>query len=467
MLLTISTIHQPATDLGWLLHKHPERIQSFDISGGKAHVFYPEATEENCTAALLLDLNSIDLVRKLKIPGNDLMLQHYVNDRPFTASSFMSTAISKVYSSALNGKCKDRPELLNQAWPFTVELAAVKVIGGEITLRKVFEPLGYEVELEPQILDDQFPDWGMSPYYKVVLKNTISLQDLLSHLYILLSVFDKERHYWISTNEIDKLLEKGDKWLNDHPDKEFIVRRYLKNIGALARTALERLEGEPEATTNEIEPSEAVKALEEKRQSLHQVRLETAAAALKKTGATTVLDLGCGGGKLLKLLLKEKQFRKILGMDVSFRSLKIAKERLYMENMSPKQLERIELIQGSLTYRDDRLKGFEAAAIIEVIEHLDLDRLAAFERVVFEITRPQHIVLTTPNSEYNELYEFLPEGEFRHDDHRFEWSRQEFKDWTESICQKYGYQVEISGVGEEDAMVGCPSQMAVFHYLSV
>lgn len=465
MLLTISTTHQPATDLAWLLHKHPDKAQSFDISAGKVHIFYPKTTEEECTAALLLDLDAIDLVRKLKVPGDSLMLQHYINDRPFTASSFMSTAIAKVYSSALNGKCKDRPELLEQVWPFQVKLSAVKVSGGETVIRKIFEPLGYEVAVEQQILDDKFPDWGMSPYFTIELKNNISLQDLLTHLYILLPVFDKERHYWVSQNEIEKLLEKGEKWLNEHPEKEYIVRRYLKNIGALARTALARLEAVDIENKNEVEKeeeSEAVKVLKERRVTLHQVRLETALAALKQSGASTIVDLGCGEGKLLKLLIREKQFKKILGMDVSFRSLKIAKERLYFENMAPKQKERIDLIQGSLTYKDDRLKGFDAAAIIEVIEHLDPERLQAFERVVFEQAKPQTIVLTTPNSEYNALYEFLPEGTFRHDDHRFEWSREEFQKWTEGICKRYSYTVEISGVGEEDEAFGTPSQMAVF-----
>lgn len=460
MLLTISTTHQPATDLGWLLHKHPEKIQSFDLSAGKAHIFYPKATKEECTAALILDIDSIDLVRKLKVPGKNLMLQHYVNDRPYTASSFMSVAISKVYSSALNGKCKDRPELLNQAWPFCVKLSAVKVSGGETAIRKIFEPLGYEIIVEEQVLDAEFPEWGTSPYFTIDLKNNISLEDLLTHLYILLSVFDKERHYWVSQNEVDKLLEKGDKWLSTHPEKEFIVRRYLKNIGVLARDAMERLEQDSVKETEG--ESEVKKKQEERRQGLHQVRLEAAKEALKKAGATTVVDLGCGEGKLLRLLLKERQFKKILGMDVSMRSLQIAKERLYLDNMAPKQKERIELIQGSLTYKDDRLKGFDAAAIIEVIEHLEPERLQAFERVVFEQARPEIIVLTTPNSEYNALYEFLPEGQFRHDDHRFEWSRSEFMEWTNDICERYGYTVEMSGVGEEGEKVGCPSQMAVF-----
>ncbi|MEN7546830.1 3' terminal RNA ribose 2'-O-methyltransferase Hen1 [Rapidithrix thailandica] len=460
MLLSISTTHQPATDLGYLLHKHPDKVQEFKVTAGQAHVFYPEATEEKCTAVMLLDIDPVDLVRTLKVPGSSFMLQHYVNDRPYVASSFMSSAIAKVYSSALGGKCNDKPALPGQALPLEARIAVVKVKGGEAFLRKVFEPLGYELEVEQHMLDKHFDSWGNSPYFTIKLKNTLPLKALLSHLYVLLPVFDLEKHYWVSEHDIEVLLHKGDTWLNEHPEKEMITRRYLKNIGGLTRRALQRLVEE-----NEIEEEvEKVKdqAVVEKKESLHQLRLMAALSQLKASGAKKVLDLGCGNGKLLKLLLKESQFEKILGMDVSFRELQKAKEKLWLDAASPKLQERIQLIQGSLTYRDKRLENFEAAALVEVIEHVDEERLPALERVVFEFAGPKTVVLTTPNAEYNQKYEFLSPEAFRHSDHRFEWTRKQFQEWTTHICESFRYQVEIHPIGEEDESVGASSQMAVF-----
>jgi 3' terminal RNA ribose 2'-O-methyltransferase Hen1 len=176
-----------------------------------------------------------------------------------------------------------------------------------------------------------------------------------------------------------------------------------------------------------------------------------------------VLDLGCGEGRLIQLLLEEPQFQRIVGMDVSYRSLMRANQRL--ERLPSLQRQRVELFQGSLTYRDERLAGYDAAAIVEVIEHLDLARLAAFERVVFQHARPTTIALTTPNAEYNVRYPTLSAGTFRHSDHRFEWTRAEFAAWAERVATTYGYTVTIQPVGPDDPEVGAPSQLAVFQFL--
>ena len=184
---------------------------------------------------------------------------------------------------------------------------------------------------------------------------------------------------------------------------------------------------------------------------------------LISAGAKRVADLGCGEGKLIKLLLAERQFEYILGMDVSYRSLEIAKERLKMERMPEIQLKRLRLIQGSLTYRDKRLEGFDGAALIEVIEHLDEQRLASLQRSVFEFAKPAVVVVTTPNAEYNIRFSDHQEGKMRHTDHRFEWTRQEFQTWAADVAVKYNYDVIFKPVGEEDLEVGALSQMAVFN----
>ena len=461
MLLTLTTTHQPATDLGYLLHKHPDKFQTFPLTFGKAHIFYPESNSEKSTIALLLDIDAIALVKqKRNARYQNFSLGQYVNDRPYIASSFMSVALSKTFSTAMNGKCKDKPEMVDIALPLAVKISVVSAPkGGEILIRKLFEPLGYQVNLERHILDDKFTEWGESKYFNLNLKHTIELKKLLTHLYVLLPVLDNDKHYYVSKAEVDKLLERGKGWLESHPEKDQIIKRYLNNIGTLSRQALNRLVENEELSTssNDINPKE-----QKRKETLHQKRLKLVLEQLKLSGAQSVLDLGCGEGKLLKMLLKEKQFKKITGTDVSFRELNKAKDKLYWDEMAPRQKERIELFQGALTYRDKRLEGYDAAAIVEVIEHLDEDRLQAFEKVIFEFARPDHIVLTTPNSEYNVLFESMEAGTFRHKDHRFEWTRKEFKAWANRVGGLNGYTVSFLPIGEEDKKVGAPSQMAVF-----
>jgi 3' terminal RNA ribose 2'-O-methyltransferase Hen1 len=462
MLLAISTTHRPATDLGYLLHKNPARLQTEELSFGKAHVFYPEASVDLCTAALLVEIDPVALVRGRGPAGEGGQLEQYVNDRPYAANSFLSVAMGRIFSTAMGGRSKDRPELAEAAIPLTAHLPAIAARGGEDLVRRLFEPLGYAVELQGSLLDDKFPEWGASPYVALTISGTVRLQDLLAHLYVLIPVLDNEKHYWVADDEIEKLLKRGEGWLGGHPEKDLIVSRYLKRQRSLAREALGRLMAEDSPEGEADDTSSVAPPAKERAPSLHDQRLQTVLSAIRDTGAKRVVDLGCGEGKLLRLLLAEKQFETILGMDVSRRAVEIAKERLRLEELPERQRGRIELIQGSLLYRDQRLNGFEAAAIVEVIEHLDAPRLAAFERIVFEFARPAHVVLTTPNAEYNAVFATLPAGEFRHGDHRFEWKRAEFEGWASGVAERFGYEVRFEPVGPVDAEYGAPTQMAIF-----
>jgi len=467
MLLSISTDHEPATDLGYLLHKHPDRVQSFKLSFGDAHVFYPEATDERCEACLLLDVDPVGLVRGKGNKGNwkGGMLDQYVNDRPYVASSLMSVAISQVFGSGLAGRSKERAELVEKPIPLTARIDVLPVRGGDELLRRIFEPLGYAVSAVQHPLDEKFTDWGESPYYSVQLEQTTTIASLLQHLYVLIPVFDQRKHYYVGQDEVEKLLAKGEAWLSDHPERDLITRRYLKRRQSLVREALARLV-EEEAVDSDVDDTEeqenVVSEEDQREMSLHEQRLGAVLAVLRASGAKRVVDLGCGEGKLLRELLADRQFTEILGMDVSVRSLEIAHRRLKLDRLPDMQRERIQLMHGSLTYRDDRLADFDAAAIVEVIEHLDPPRLTAFERVVFEHARPRTVVLTTPNQEYNVMWESLPAGEVRHSDHRFEWTREEFADWASEMAKRYDYSVRILPVGPEDTKVGAPSQMGVF-----
>ncbi|WP_417385832.1 3' terminal RNA ribose 2'-O-methyltransferase Hen1 [Gimesia sp.] len=463
MLLSITTTHEPASDLSYLLHKHPDRFQSFKLSFGNAHLFYPTVSEEKCTACLLLDVDPVGMVRG-KGRQQSFLLDQYVNDRPYVASSFMSVTLSQVLGSALNGRCKDRPELASTPLPLTVQIAVLPVRGGEELIREIFEPLGYEVAIQSFPLDEQFPDWGESPCYTVTLTATKTLSELLNHLYVLIPVFDNRKHYFVGENELEKLLEKGAGWLADHPLKDQISRRYLKFKPSLYLTALARLVGETETEDPELENEndETTEEPLDKAVPLNQQRLGSVMAALRASGAQSVLDLGCGEGKLLRELLADRQFEQIVGLDISVRSLEIAAKRLKLKRLPERQAQRIKLLHGSLTYRDRRLEGFDAAALVEVIEHLDPPRLAALERMLFEFARPKTVVLTTPNREYNVMWETLPAGQLRHADHRFEWTRSEFQTWATGMADQFGYAVRFLPVGSEDKAVGAPTQMGVF-----
>jgi 3' terminal RNA ribose 2'-O-methyltransferase Hen1 len=395
--------------------------------------------------------------------GAGSALEQYVNDRPYVASSFLSVAIAQVYGSALAGRSKERPELAETPLPLEAKLAVLPCRGGDGFLRRLFEPLGYAVTARRHPLDKTFPDWGESPYFTVELRATCRLKQLLAHLYVLIPVLDDDKHYWVNEDEIAKLLRHGEGWLAEHPERDLIARRYLKHQRRLTDEALARLAEEDRPDPDAVAEAQATEeAALEDRLSLNEQRLAAVAAALRDSGARRVLDLGCGEGKLLRELGRDASFAEVVGMDVSHRALEIARERLDRDRLPPAQQERVRLIQGSLTYRDRRLAGYDAAAVVEVIEHLDPPRLAAFERVLFEFARPGTVVLTTPNAEYNVKFEGLPAGRFRHKDHRFEWTRAEFQAWAGRVAQRFGYTARFLPVGPEDPAVGAPTQMAVF-----
>jgi len=463
MLLSITTTHAPATDLGYLIHKHPDRVQSFDLTFGQAHVFYPEASPTRCTAALLLEIDPIHLVRGRRGPAGDgFALDQYVNDRPYVSSSFLSVAIAEVFGTALSGRCAERPALADARLPFEVCLSALPCRGGESLLRSLFEPLGYSVEAQPHALDPKFPDWGPSPYLSVTLRAELRLRELLQHLCVLVPVLDADKHYWVGEDEVEKLLRRGKGWLAGHPEREQIAYRYLKQRRRLARAALARLteEGAPDPEEEAAEHAAEEESVE-RPLSLAAQRTGAVLAVLRDVEAKRVADLGCGEGRFLRALLDEKAIERLIGMDVSLRALESAGRRLHLDRLAPAKRERVHLLHGSLTYRDRRLEGLDAITLIEVIEHLDSPRLASLARSLFAFAKPRTVIVTTPNIEYNVRFESLPAGRLRHRDHRFEWNRQEFRAWITEVGAQYGYTGRWLGIGPEDPAVGAPTQMGI------
>jgi len=525
MLLTITYTGKDTENLGYLLYKNPYRPQVFEMSYGKAYVFYPEISDERTTAALLLDIDPIDLARgKAGTSGGGLF--DYVNDRPYVSSSFMSTAISKVFGTAMTGRADAHQELSDSPLDLEAAITMLPCRGARDKLTTVFEPLGYSVSYESFVLDEAFPGWGESSYVNLTICGKIRLRDLLKHLFVLIPVFDRQKHYWIGSDEVEKLLRLGEDWLPEHPEKEYITGRYLNRRRSLVNMAFDRLaasdavsdsandmtgdeasdtadngpltlendeksdagESEDISETGKSESADETEGVEkvgnseemekvyeskvvekadkpenaEQKMSLKTQRLGSVVAALKSSGVKSVIDIGCGEGSLLRLLVNERQFTKITGVDVSAVALERASSKLKLDRRGTNGDGRVELFQSSLIYRDTRFSGYDAACVIEVIEHLDAPRLSAFERVLFEFARPPLIVLTTPNKEYNANYAFLHDDDLRHGDHRFEWTRAEFREWAAKTAERFGYTVQFSEVGEADETHGAPTQQGVF-----
>ena len=460
MLVSLTSTTPVATDLGYLLHKHPDRVRSVDVGFGRAHVFYPEATAQRCTATTYVEVDPFGRTRHRQ-HRRAQGLEPYLNDRPYVASSMLSVALGRLFRTALNGTCEARPELVVQPLDLEISLPVVPVRGGQGLLRHLFEPLGYEVDCSSIALDSEFPAWGDSHYVAARLAGRQTVRSALEHLYVLLPVLDDAKHYWIGPDEVDKLLSRGGGWLGSHPEADLITRRYLR-IPEYTREALARLADTGEDSDLLDTQRDAAEQATESPLRLAEHRLNAVLEAVRSVGAGSVLDLGCGEGRLLERLIAEPAVTRVVGVDVSLGALKRAEQRLKVEKMSERRRERVQLLQGALTYTDSRLQGFDVATVIEAVEHLDTERLDVFAEVVFGHIAASTVVLTTPNREYNQNFEQLDSRGLRHEDHRFEWTRGEFDAWARDVAARFGYGVEISAVGPVDPVCGPPTQMAVF-----
>ncbi|WP_375386922.1 3' terminal RNA ribose 2'-O-methyltransferase Hen1 [uncultured Amnibacterium sp.] len=450
MILTVSYEPDPdsqadATALGHLLHKHPDRVQRFSAPVGDVHVLYPESSEKRCTAAVVLEVDPIALARSTRFRSDPGALGHYINDRPYVASSMLAVALGTVFRTAMTGRSDAFPELAAADLPLTISVPVVAVRGSEEDLvRRLFEPCGWAVGETVVPLDPAYPAWGASRYRSVTLRGRMPLARALRQVYVLLPVLDDTKHYWVSDDEVDKLERNGSGWLDDHPERALIARRYLLHQRALVEQAVEATDAAP------------------RDRPLAAQRADAVLQALHDAGASSVVDMGCGPGALLARLAKDRTFRRIVGVDVSARSLETAARVLGLAQASDAERERIALRHGSVVYRDPSLADLDAMVLMEVIEHVDPSRLDALEDAVFGAAHPATVVVTTPNAEYNALYPGLRAGDRRHDDHRFEWTRAELRAWAEGIASRHGYRVSYRPVGAEDAALGAPTQLALF-----
>lgn len=451
-----------ATALSHLLRKHPGRLQTFELPVGNAHVFYPEYSPQRTTAALLLEVDAIGLVRSKRFRGDNGVLDYYINDRPYAASSLLAVALGKVLRSAMLPTSEAYPELASASLPLRLEVPVISTRGrdGHDLAQRLFAPLGWEIEQRPMALDEAYPLWEDSRYSHLVLTGTVPLHLALRQLYVLLPVLDDSKHYWVNDDEAEKLVRQGEGWLPDHPERALISHRYLAHQRDLVAAADARIDGEAPASAGEAAvhvPRDGAP-----QQPLRVLRAEAVMAALKDCGAHQVVDVGSGSGALLHRMRKDRFFTRILGTDVSARSLEQAARIMNLDELADSDKDRITFLHSSAVYRDERIAGFDAVALMEVIEHIEPSRLSALEDSIFAAAAPRSVIVTTPNAEYNHLYPSLAAGTMRHEDHRFEWTRAQFAQWAEAVAERHGYDIEYRPVGEESESAGPPTQMAIF-----
>ncbi|PZE37726.1 3' terminal RNA ribose 2'-O-methyltransferase Hen1 [Curtobacterium sp. MCPF17_031] len=472
MLVTITTRGDAAPDLSHLLHKHPGRAQSFDLSVGTAHVFYPVDTPDVCSAALLLEVDAIALACSKRYGVDAQALSRYVNDRPYASTSMLALAIGQVFRSAMGGRSTSRPE--RAAAPIDLELALTSVPSevdehGVGLASRLFAPLGWDVDETRRPLDDTRPEWGDAATVGLRLRGRVRLSDALRQLTVLLPVLDDAKHYWVGDDEVGMLLRRGEGWLAEHPLRELITSRSLAHQRSLVDDATSRLlgldgtAGDGGAVDAPVDEASADDDGTSARETpLYRRRAEAVLTALADVQAHTVADVGCGEGALLRHLFADRSFTTIIGTDVAPRELARAERRLRLDDVSDEQRARVRLLRSSVTYSDDRIAGLDAVVLMEVVEHVDPERLPALEASVFLAARPAAVVVTTPNAEHNVRFASLAAGRFRHPDHRFEWTRDEFRTWAQAVADRHGYTVEHRPVGDDDPEVGPPTQLALF-----
>ena len=453
MLLTVTTSSPPATELGWLLHKHPDKVQRFDVKGGQAHVLYPEVSEARCTCALIVDIDPVTLVRGKPGSAGAGVVRDYVNDRPYTANSITAAAMCEVFRSALNGRCEGRERVATTPLALEATLASVRLGAGAERIGRLWGALGWEVEVTP--VDGTGED---AKFAQLTLRGERhTLGALLRQLAVLVPAMDGRKHHYVSANDIEVLVRRGAEWLGEHPDREWIAKRFLNRQQTLAEAALERLA--PEEGEDDPETGETRMRANALRVPLQKARIETVRTRLIERGARRIVDVGCGEGALVRALMSEPAVEEVIGVDASTTALERAEHR--MRRAPEAQRAKVKLVHGPGGAVDPRWRACDAVALVETIEHIDPECWPSVERCVFEVAQPATVIVTTPNREYNPLYGIAP-GTRRHRDHRFEWTREEMRAWCEATAERYGYTVEIEGIGAVDPEHGAPTLMGVF-----
>ncbi|WP_042142009.1 methyltransferase domain-containing protein [Paucisalibacillus sp. EB02] len=444
MQLTIHATGSNVEVISYLLAKNPNNLYERSNNGHLVRMFYNKFTSEEVEVTFFVTPDPINLSRN---SSENYDITSYINDREFVVSSIFCSFLRSALGTALNGKPKEEyASWVNHAFNFQFSFGPLTSDLSDKQIIDLFAPLGYEVEITYGKVDYQVNIKSKSTARFVTLKGLTTLQNGIRQIFMLIPVLDNYKHYYIDEKEIEKIERYGEGWMDTHPQREFILRRALR-----FKELLDSVEMDAKSK------SEGKAA--EKRVRLNDLRYEKIIDYIKNlTNRESIVDFGSGEGKLSVRLGFVKGVKEILAVEPSevaaLKALKRFEELRGKENfLQPTP------VMGSLFYFDERLKSKDVIVLCEVIEHIDEYRLPKIMGTILREYKPKTLIITTPNQEYNQVYDMGKE--YRHSDHRFEWTRVEFQEWCNSH-NPGSYELTFEGIGEEHPTFGYPTQMGMF-----
>ncbi|WP_342431763.1 3' terminal RNA ribose 2'-O-methyltransferase Hen1 [Neobacillus sp. FSL H8-0543] len=442
MQLSLTVRGTGAETVSYLIAKNPTNLYERNEKGFKVRLVYPTFTNDEAEFLIYVQPDPIDLARN---SAEKYDITSYINDREFAVSSIFVSAIRKALGTALNGK----PDEEYTEWvdhPFVMELnfGPVATDLNDREIEDLFKPIGYKVTIESGV--STFREKSSAKFITITGEQTV--QNALKHISTLIPVIDNYKHYFIDEREVEKLDRYGDDWLESHPAKLLILKRALRYQSLIVKSKFYHRE----QSTKGI--------VEQPKVRLNEQRYDAIVNYIKGLpNRETIVDLGAGEGKLSVQFGFIDGVKEILSIEPSSKSRVKAIKRFQEENDKERYIEPKSLA-GSLYYFDERLQNKDIIVLCEVIEHIDEHRLPNIFKTIVNDYRPRILIVTTPNQEYNVVYEM--DDEMRHDDHRFEWTRAEFREKCEQWTKDSSYQVSFQGIGEEIESYGQPTQMAIF-----
>jgi len=421
MQLSIYTKNPHARAISHLLAKNPATVYERQVKGHAVRFVYHKMTDDELYASIFVTPDSLALVKD----NEAFDITHYINDREFAVSTIFLSLIRSALGTALNGKPKEEYiQFAAMDFPFTFEFGPISSRLTDEEIRNIWEPLGYEVTI------NTMTDAKRARF--LTLTNTITLKKALQQIFILIPVMDDYKHYFIDEAERERLENYGEGWLETHPMREFIYKK------ALRFKQLYMSEEENEQKVN--------------KPSLNTRRYETIADAVTALKPKTVIDMGAGEGKLSMLLAQIDSITNLYSVDPSNHALARMQKRFADQQFAAAPI----IKWGSLYYEDKEFTEADVFILCEVIEHIDEERLPQIMHLITQNYTPKHLIITTPNAEYNTVYELEV---MRHDDHRFEWDRKQFEAWCKAVAPNYDLQFE--GIGSVHEQYGAPTQMCI------
>ncbi|EGW40788.1 3' terminal RNA ribose 2'-O-methyltransferase Hen1 [Desulfosporosinus sp. OT] len=459
MQLAIKATGEGAKMLSFLLSKNPQNLYDRMEKGHRIRLTYTVFSDSEVEAVIFVTPDPVELVKN---SPDTYEITQYINDREFVVSSIFCSYIRSALGTALNGRPKDEYlDWAKHAFLLTIGFGPVATDLPDVAIKQLFEPLGYRIEIERGQAAYNFQLKERSSARFINLQGTLTVQNALKHLFVLIPVLDNYRHYFIDEREIEKLERYGEGWLADHPLKDLIIKRTLRFRELIDQVG----ENFDQADTNADTNNEALTPeLELKSQPvvrLNELRYQRVVKIVENLPAReSIVDFGAGEGKLSARLGFIPGVQEILAVEPTEKEQLRALKRFSEASRKDDFISPI-LIWGSLFYYDEQLRAKDVMILNEVIEHIDESRLPRVMDTILGSYKPQVLLITTPNVEYNTVYQ-MDDQAVRHKDHRFEWTRSEFSEWTHTLARNYSYDVQLDGIGEEVEGYGHPSQIAIF-----